>query len=471
MPVTVTPAARGSTPKPKFNGPWDKDWDVVGPLSGGGQGDTLLVRNRESGLEAVLKRLKSDKARNLKARGRMHREVAALETLAAQGAKVPKYLDGNTALFKELDTHLYFVMERIVGDTLDKLMERRGPLALNESIDLCLDLCGTLGIAFKAEVSHRDIKPENLIVRSTSPADVVMLDFGLSFNKSDEGEMTEFGEALDNTFVSLPERRGPFEDKRNPKSDLTSIVAILFYCLAGFPPRNLRDSEGLTPNRSKGTKFPTVPNGPLLDHLHAFLDRGLQNDIRLRFHTVAELQSRLAELKTGEVQPPVEDFAHASSILAEDLLRIDRVSRHQSLRNSLQPVGKRLQQALSAVPKAPPFSFSVLTSVREQFPLAQLHEYEQAVFWNFAVAVKLPLREVFFVVDFVAIEEQAECRICVKIGRQKLGESRVWKTERHLLRYVPPALPSSESIEVQLQPALLEAMRLFVADIGAEQKQ
>ena len=361
-------------------------------------------------------------------------------------------------------------MELIAGDTLDKVVAQRGPLSLNESVDLCLSLCATLEIAFKAEVSHRDIKPENLIVRNLDPADVVMLDFGLSFNKRNDDEMTEFGEALDNKFVSLPERRGPFEDKRNPSSDLTSVVAILFYCLTGFPPRNLRDSEGLTPNRSKGTKFSTIPDGPLLDHLHAFFDRGLQNDIRSRFHTVAELKSRLMEIKAGDFQPPVEDFAHASGIVTENLLRIDRISRHQGLRDSLKPVAKGLQKALSTIPKSPPFTFLMRGSIFDQLQFARMPEYGENVFWQFEVAIQLPLRGNFFVVDFIAIEEQAECQILVKIAQQQLGESRVWKSERHLLRYVPPALPSSDNVERHLQSALLEGMRLFVAEIDAEQK-
>jgi serine/threonine protein kinase len=153
-----------------------------------------------------MKQLRSSKSKDVKARARMHREVTSLQTLAPQGARVPRYLDGNTAAFEQTEVPLFFVMEYIEGQTLDVFLKLNGPLSLEDSVAIALDLCATMKVAIKEGVSHRDIKPENLIVRSLQPADIFMLDFGLSFNREDETHLTDVNETLDNSFFSLPER-------------------------------------------------------------------------------------------------------------------------------------------------------------------------------------------------------------------------------------------------------------------------
>ena len=128
------------------------------------------VRCPRAGKEGVLKRLRSTKAQELKARARMHQEVSALQTLEPLGANVPKYFDGNTAAFEQIGIALYFVMERISGSTLDDV-GRRALLSLDDSVTICLDLCRSLKIAFGEGLCHRDIKPQNLILRNNSPSD------------------------------------------------------------------------------------------------------------------------------------------------------------------------------------------------------------------------------------------------------------------------------------------------------------
>ena len=166
------------------NGPWSEKWVEVKPLGGGGQGDTLLVHSTaDEAKQAVLKLLKPHKAKDSKARRRMYQEVANLKILRSAGGKVPEVLDGNTEVFENIDTPMFFVMEFISGKMLSDLVRESGSLSVEHSLGVTLDLCSTLGFAAKEGIVHRDIKPENIIVRSTTLADVVMVDFGLSFNE------------------------------------------------------------------------------------------------------------------------------------------------------------------------------------------------------------------------------------------------------------------------------------------------
>src|SRR5260221_11586439 len=128
-----------------MSSPWEQSWRIVKPLNGGGQGDTFLVEHLSgSPAIAVLKLLKGSKASDLKVRNRMYREVASLRTLATEGAKVPHFHDRNTGDYENPSTPQYFVMEYVEGETLDSVIAKNGPLALQAAVSLALDLCGTL---------------------------------------------------------------------------------------------------------------------------------------------------------------------------------------------------------------------------------------------------------------------------------------------------------------------------------------
>lgn len=257
-----------------ISGPWNEKWIELKPLGSGGQGDTVLVRSKANETkQAVLKLLKPHKVQDAKARRRMYQEVANLKILRSAGGKVPEVLDDNTESFEQLDVPMFFAMEFIAAETLADLIETHKSFSEDVSIGIALELCSTLRVAVKEGIVHRDIKPENIIVRSTTPPDVVMVDFGLSFNEDADQTNTSVDEGLDNKFISLPERRGPGENKRDPRSDITDVCAILFYCLTGCSPRNLRDSQGRPPHRRPGYELTgRVPNPVRLTLLNGLLD-------------------------------------------------------------------------------------------------------------------------------------------------------------------------------------------------------
>ena len=285
-----------------MNEPWKERWGEVKPLNGGGQGDTFLVKCVSGETKnAVLKLLKPQKAQDPKARRRMYQEVANLKILHSAGGKVPEVLDGNTENFEDINVLLFFVMEYIEGNTLASLIQQSNGLSVEISVGIALELCSIVRIAIKERIVHRDVKPENIIVRSTTPPDVVMVDFGLSFNEDHAFNLTETEETLDNKFLSLPERHGPDENKRDPRSDLTGICAILHYCLTKCVPRNLSDSQGLLPHQLPNYLLSgKVQNEAQRDILNLLLNRGLSYEIDSRFQTIDELTNRLEEiLKPG----------------------------------------------------------------------------------------------------------------------------------------------------------------------------
>jgi serine/threonine protein kinase/TolB-like protein len=74
----------------------------------------------------------------------------------------------------------FIVMELLEGDTLQQHLEKvgSGPMALNQLLDIAIQICNGLEAAHQRGVIHRDIKPPNIYL--TSRGQVKILDFGLA---------------------------------------------------------------------------------------------------------------------------------------------------------------------------------------------------------------------------------------------------------------------------------------------------
>jgi hypothetical protein len=154
-----------------------------------------------------------------------------------------------------------------------------------------------------------------------------MVDFGIARSESDSSN-TEVGETFDNKFISLPERRGPEENKRDPRSDLTGLCAILLYCLTKCVPRDLRDSSGRPPHRwNNYTLDAIVENQVQRTLLNAFFDRGLSWELDSRFQTLDEIVSRLGEVLSPAALIPQEDLSSVAGRESALLRKSDRVSQ------------------------------------------------------------------------------------------------------------------------------------------------
>jgi serine/threonine protein kinase len=303
--------------------PWEKDWKDEGSLDGGGQGETRRVSAKDgSGRKGVIKLLKHPERRQ--ARERMYQEVSNLDLLAKARVKVPAVLDkGTTARFNERDVELYFVMDFIHGRTLEKEIRARGPQPLDKAVALTLALCRTVGDAHKHRVYHRDLKPGNVMVRDFDTADLVIVDYGLSFNEEavPDHPLTRPDEQLKNRFIFLPELTAPGGDRQDPRSDLTAVCGHLYYCLTGHPPLRLEDGTGVPPHRREGVSVRDHLKDPRVGQVESLLNRGFRPLLDLRFQTAAELEERLQGLLRGV---DTRDVRQVSRDCAERLLRHDR---------------------------------------------------------------------------------------------------------------------------------------------------
>jgi eukaryotic-like serine/threonine-protein kinase len=130
----------------------------------------------------------------------------------------------------ESEDRPYIAMEYVEGETLrDRI--KRGPLPVDEALELTLQIAAGLGEAHNKGIVHRDVKSANVMVTEKGTAKV--LDFGLAKLRG-EGSLTKSQTTLGTVAYMSPEQsRG---EKLDPRTDVWSLGVVLHEMVAGRLP-------------------------------------------------------------------------------------------------------------------------------------------------------------------------------------------------------------------------------------------
>jgi serine/threonine protein kinase len=142
----------------------------------------------------------------------------------------------------------YIAMELIEGESLARLLERRGKLQAEESCNLLTPIALALALAHRSGVIHRDVKPSNILLRPASPGAAgsvqlealdhpvipLLADFGIA-RALDTPELTNVGRTIGTPAYMAPEQCAGSRDV-NAQSDIYSLGAVLYRCVVGRAP-------------------------------------------------------------------------------------------------------------------------------------------------------------------------------------------------------------------------------------------
>jgi serine/threonine-protein kinase len=286
---------------------------VVERLGGGGMGEVYLAEDTRLGRRVALKRPSEAFLSAPDARERLHREASAAGRLTHPNiAAVYDVLD--------VDGYPYIVMEYVEGESLSTVLGR-GPLTVERSLEIALQVADALAAAHARGVVHRDLKPGNISLTTEGVAKV--LDFGLAKGssgalKSHSGTSTPLttitvpGQAMGTPGYSSPEQL--VGAPADPRDDIYSFGIVLFELLTGRRPFEGADAlELAVATMTKTAVLAHQLNPAIPPDVSRIIARAIARDRDNRYQSTedlrAELRRALRDLTT-RVTGPVSTATH-----------------------------------------------------------------------------------------------------------------------------------------------------------------
>ena len=263
-------------------------YEILERLGGGGMGVVYKALDLKLGRPVALKFLPPDLTRDPEAKQRFVHEAKAASALQHNNICTVHEIDETG------DGQSFIVMDFYEGETLKKKIER-GPLKIEEAVDVAVQVTQGLTKAHGHGIIHRDIKPANIIVTTDGVAKIV--DFGLA-KLSGRTMLTKAGSTLGTAAYLSPEQaRGEPADHR---TDIWSLGVVLYEMFTGRRPFEADHEQAIIyqtlnaePSRIE-TLRPETPKA-----LQRIVMKAMQKDQRERYQQIETLGADLRALNGG----------------------------------------------------------------------------------------------------------------------------------------------------------------------------
>ena len=146
-------------------------YKILEKLGGGGMGVVYKAEDTKLKRPIALKFLPPDLTRDEEAKQRFVNEAQAASAIDHNNICTIYEIDETE------DGQIFIAMAYYEGETLKKKIER-GPLSIDQTLDLAIQIAQGLAKAHEHGITHRDIKPANVML--TKEGVVKIVDFGLA---------------------------------------------------------------------------------------------------------------------------------------------------------------------------------------------------------------------------------------------------------------------------------------------------
>jgi len=238
-------------------------YEITSLIGKGGMGEVYRARDSKLKRDVAIKALPDEFSRDHERLIRFQREAEVLASL--NHSNIASIYD-----LQEANESRFLIMELVEGETLAERISR-GPLPIEEALNIAKQICEALETAHEKGIVHRDLKPGN--VKILPDGKVKVLDFGLAKaleNRSANPTLshsptlsmaaTNAGLILGTAAYMSPEQaRGHKTDHR---SDVFSFgcVAVIFGRI-----RNLQALSVRHRNHSRGSEMSVFGRGITID--------------------------------------------------------------------------------------------------------------------------------------------------------------------------------------------------------------
>jgi serine/threonine protein kinase len=204
---------------------------VLAPIGRGGMGIVYLARDTRSDLFVALKILPPKRAQSGSRRlARFQREMEMSQLVSHPHVAYTYEVGLSRGVY-------YLAMEYIPGDTLSRLVSRKGPLSVPRAARLFAEIASALDHAHTRGLVHRDLKPSNIMVTPHDHAK--LLDLGLALMPEDRSAQVK-RERQRRYVLGTMDYIAP-EQAVDPmavdaRADLYSVGCTLYFALTGQQP-------------------------------------------------------------------------------------------------------------------------------------------------------------------------------------------------------------------------------------------
>ena len=288
-------------PDPLLEQEIDK-YRVVKLIGRGGMGSVYEALNTRIQKRVALKFIESRLAKNPEVVARFHRE--ALAASAIDSPHIVQIFDSGVTG----DGTPYIVMELLPGQDLGRHLRAIGRLELGAALHVVAQILKALGRAHAAGIVHRDLKPDNvfLVEREGDASAVKLLDFGVSKIASREGvpleTLTQQGTVVGTPHYMSPEQAQALPDV-DRRTDIYSVGAILYECLAGRPPHVGRSYEQVIVHIcTRDVEDVRIAAPEVPEAVSAVIAHSLARDRDQRYASAAEFLDALVQATPEELR-------------------------------------------------------------------------------------------------------------------------------------------------------------------------
>jgi serine/threonine-protein kinase len=296
---------------------------LVRPLQTGGMGSVWVALHEDLAVEVAVKFCRDGATLDDRSEQRFRREAQAAAKLSSP----------HVVQIHDYGVHQgtpYIVMERLRGEDLGELLERKGRVRPHHTLELLRQAAKALSLAHSAGVVHRDIKPANLFLARVGEDTVLkVLDFGIAKHvETDKNAASSETITAAGTILGSPPYMSPEQARGAPldhRTDLWSLTAVLYRMLTGEPAfRGQTSHDTIIRVCTETPRAPSELDPSLPSALDAFFARGFERDVARRFQSVEEIvqtfEAAVAGSPIAAPEPSVERASIARSSATESLV-------------------------------------------------------------------------------------------------------------------------------------------------------